>query len=109
VPGLSTQVGAAWSVAGRPYLSQYTAQICESLIVDGNLSRMNQISIKPQTPDPNCRHSRLRGPLFLGESGALCDDCGKNLPCPHPRSARKALPFIGGPDVIVCGWCGEEG
>lgn len=61
-----------------------------------------------QQDKSRCPHRNLQGPEFLGQTGAFCVDCGANLPCPHPPSARTTEQFLGGESVTTCDWCGEE-
>jgi len=61
-----------------------------------------------QPPANPCPHRKVRGPQYLGESGIICEDCGENLPCPHPLSAQQTTRFLGGNSVTICKWCGME-
>jgi hypothetical protein len=56
--------------------------------------RIDQDS-KPQDSNTQCRHRKLRGPQFIGENGALCDDCDEQVTCPHPE--KEEVVALGGP------------
>ncbi|GEM_PF-6514259 len=55
-----------------------------------------------------CSHRNVRGPVHLGETGPICEDCGETLPCTHPPHARQRQDLLGGEFIEVCTVCGEQ-